>query len=219
MRDGLVGAIGCMVLIPHNALIAGFFNRNREGRWCSRPPLWLAFAFTAELALVTFVAIHETGLHRPPAEGLLVAAFTTVVVPLPAFLAARALAIWIQPRLHLYARLGDYLRVMWVPIGGFAIGYLAIIVVFAGFFGMLERFAPGSFTGGAGIVDWISFSFYSAIAEPHSGITPVSGAARLLLGAQIVLCVGWALVVFAAVMSAIQPQLDAIARRRGEGGG
>ena len=59
---------------------------------------------------------------------------------------------------------------MWVPIGGFAIGYLAIILVFAGFGGMLERFLPGSFAGaaGAGLGDWIAFSFYAAIAEPYS---------------------------------------------------
>ena len=104
---------------------------------------------------------------------------------------------------------------MWVPISGFAIGYLAIILVFARFGGMLERFLPGSFAGaaGAGLGDWIAFSFHAAIAEPYSGITPASGAARLLTGAQLILSPGWALVVFAAVMSAIEPQLERIARR------
>lgn len=45
------------------------------------------------------------------------------------------------------------------------------------------------------------------------GITPASLAARTLVGARLLLSVGWALVVFAAVMSAIQPQLERIARR------
>ena len=38
-------------------------------------------------------------------------------------------------------------------------------------------------------------------------------AARTLVGARLLLSVAWALVVFAAVMSALQPQLERIARR------
>ena len=45
-----------------------------------------------------------------------------------------------------------------------------------------------------------------------------AGLARFLVGTQLVFSIGWALVVFAAVMSAIQPQLDAISRRRAENG-
>ncbi len=88
-------------------------------------------------------------------------------------------------------------------------------LVFAGFCGMLERFRPGAFASAAdaGIGDWIAFSFFSALAQDYTGITPVSVAAGVLVGARLVLSVGWALVVFAAVMSAIQPQLDRIARR------
>ncbi len=80
---------------------------------------------------------------------------------------------------------------------------------------MLERFSPGSFAGAAdaGIGDWLSFSFYSALAQDYTGITPASLAARTLVGARLLLSVGWALVVFAAIMSAIQPQLERIARR------
>ena len=115
----------------------------------------------------------------------------------------------------MYVQLVEYLRVMWVPLGGFAAGYLAIILVFSGFCGMLERFVPGSFAGAAdaGLGDWLSFSFFSAIAQDYSGITPVSAAARTLVGVRLLLSVGWALVVFSAMMTAIQPQLERIARR------
>ena len=131
------------------------------------------------------------------------------------FLSARAIAVWLRPRLHVYLQLIEYLRVMWIPIGGFAAGYVAIIVVFAGFSGMLARFDRGAFAGAAdaGIADWISFSFFSALAQDYTGITPVSFAARMLVGTRLVVSVGWALVVFAAVRWAIQPQLDLIARR------
>ena len=81
----------------------------------------------------------------------------------------RAAAAWLEPRLRVYSQLAEYLRVMWIPIGGFATGYLAIILVFAGFCGMLERFSPGSFTGSsaAGIGDWVSFSFFSAVVPDY----------------------------------------------------
>lgn len=80
---------------------------------------------------------------------------------------------------------------------------------------MLERFSPGSFAGaaGAGIGDWLSFSFFSALAQDYTGITPASAAARTLVGARLLLSVDWALLVLAAVMSAVQPQLERIARR------
>ena len=155
---------------------------------------------------------------QPGGDALLNAAVgvptAMVVVPIAAFLAARTAAVWLQPRLEVYRQLAEYLSVMWIPIGGFAIGYLAIIVVFAGFAGMLARFSPGAFAGAddAGIGEWIAFAFFRALAQDYPGIVPVSPAAWLLVGVQVILAVGWALVVFAAVMSSIQPRLERIAR-------
>lgn len=217
---GVSGAIGALVVVPattlYAGLSAGLLDREAPGRRFARPPLPLLAAFAAMFVLVTLISAFEARPDRPFPEAALRAAASLILVPLPVFLGARALAGFLRPRLRVYLDLAEYLRVMWIPMGGFAIGYLAIIVVFAGFSGMLERFHPGSFSGaaGAGVGDWILFSFYAAIAEPYSPITPASAAARLLTGAQLVLSVGWALVVFAAVMSAIQPRLDRIARRR-----
>ena len=99
---------------------------------------------------------------------------------------------------------------MWIPIGGFAIGYVTVIVVFAGFGGVLARFSLEAFAGddGTGIGDWIAFAFFRALAQNYPGIVPVSAAAWLLVGVELSLVVGWALVVFAAVMASIQPRLD-----------
>ncbi len=147
---GFIGTLGCVFMIGPNALYVGIFNRNHEGRRYSRPPIGLLFAWVAVLALVTYLVMHETEPHGSLDASLLSAFSALVVVPIPTFLAARTFAIWIEPRLRLYVQLADYLRVMWVPIGGFAVGYLAIIVIFSGFFGMLERFVPESFNGAAG---------------------------------------------------------------------
>ena len=142
---------------------------------------------------------------------------TTLLIAVPAavFLLARAGAVWLQPRLQVYQQLTEYLRVMWIPIGGFAVGYVAIIIVFAGFGGMLARFSPEAFAGAgdAGIGEWIAFAFFRALAQDYPGIVPVSAPAWLLVGVQVILAVGWALVVFAAVMSSIQPRLERIARQ------
>ena len=143
----------------------------------------------------------------------------TIAVPLAVFLVARAAALWLDPRLLIYGQLAAYLRVMWVPIGGFAVGYLVIIVLFAGFYGMLAHFSPGAFTGvgeEAGIMTWVSFAFFTGVGRDYSGIVPVSAGAQALVGAQLIPSIGWALVVFAAVMVYIQPQLERIARRAAE---
>ena len=211
--SGLAAALACA---PVNALVAGFFGRDPDGRRFTRPPWWLLLAVSVMFAAVAAVTALDGHPVRPIPRSLGVAAASLLLVPAAVFLAARTAAVWLRPRLRVYSELADYLRVMWVPIGGFAVGYLAIIVLFAGFAGALERFLPGSFTGAdaAELADWVLFSFYSAVAQPYSAISPATGPARLLHGAQLVLSVGWALVVFAAVMSAIQPQLERIARRR-----
>lgn len=52
------------------------------------------------------------------------------------------------------------------------------------------------------------------MGRDYTGIVPVSTGAQALVGAQLIPSIGWALVVFAAVMVHIQPQLERIARRR-----
>ena len=214
---GLLPGFGVVVLslllyVPQNALIAGYFNRNLEGQLHSRPPVWLLLVFLAAVVMAGAIRVWEAGWL----QAVLTIPLIMLVAPAVIFVSARAFAIWLQPRLNVYVQLVEYLRVMWIPIGGFSAGYLVIIILFAGFSGMLERFHPGSFAGAAdaGIGDWMAFSFFSALAQDYTGITPVSATARMLVGARLVLSVGWALVVFAAVMSAIQPQLERIARRK-----
>ena len=119
----------------------------------------------------------------------------------------------------MYGYLADYLHVMWVPIGAFAVGYLTIIVLFAGLYGMLERFQPGAFaSAGTGITEWLSFAFFTALGQDFTTANPASVGARVLVGVHLILSAGWAVVLFAAVMSSIGPRLDRIARRHAEQG-
>ena len=213
-----------LVCMPWIALLAGLLSHRREGWRDARPPRLLVLSAVALFALLLFLMISERIAERVFTWDIVsvfrsvgLTTLVAVASPATAFLLGRAAIIWLQPRLRVYGHITDYLRVMWVPIGGFAVGYLTIIVVFAGFYGMLERFRPGAFAdAGAGITDWLSFSFFSALAQDYSIIVPVSMSARVLVGAHLILTVGWALVLFAAVMSSIQPRLDRIARRHEE---
>ena len=213
-----------LLAVPWTALLIGLISRRRE-EWDGARPPWLLVVGAAALP-VLMVALFAFGIlredvgfsgvryYRLIAYNLIIA---LVVLPLTAFLGGRAAAIWLRPRLQVYGQLTAYLRVMWVPIGGFALGYLTIIFLFAGFYGTLERFRPGSFAdAGAGLADWVSFAFFTALAQDYAAIVPASASARMLVGMHLILSVGWALVLFAAVMTSIEPKLARIARRHAE---
>ena len=217
---GLTWTIRCLVAAPLIALIAGALTDGPGERRFARPPALLVLASLAAVSVaIQGIASERAERGVPLADALTgaVVPVATLLVAAPAivFLVARAGAVWLQPRLQVYQQLTEYLRVMWIPIGGFAVGYVSIIVVFAGFGGMLAHFSPEAFAGAedAGIGEWIAFTFFRALAQDYPGIVPVSAAAWLLVGVQVVLAVGWALVVFAAVMSSIQPRLERIARQ------
>lgn len=210
--------VGPWFLLASTALIVGFFSESADGRRFGRPPAWLALAAVTMMVLLSLFLVlsgEEAGIG----DAGLVVLVRCIVVPVAVFVCARTVAAWLHPRLLVYGQLVAYLRVMWVPIGGFAIGYLVIIVLFAGFYGMLAHFSPGAFTGvgeDGGIMTWVSFAFFTGVGRDYTGIAPVSTGAQALVGAQLIPSIGWALVVFAAVMAYIQPQLEQIARRDAE---
>ena len=179
-----------LLLMPWTALMAGLLTHRREGWRDARAPRPLILGAAAPVAMFAFLmatgTLEEgrglTGLNLvlEIAYGL---AFIMVAIPACAFLLGRAATAWLRPRLQVYGRLAEYLRAMWVPIGGFAVGYLTIIVLFGGFYGTLERFQPGAFANaGVGIAEWLSFSFFTALGQEFAAAEPVSAAARILVG-------------------------------------
>ena len=216
---GLSAGVAAILFVPWTVLIAGLLCHRREGWRDVRPPTLLVISAVVLQTLFLFTLLDEVLQPRPATPATVVAWLMawSVAIPLAgpvaAFVVGRAATTWLKPRLRMYGQLADYLRVMWIPVGGFAVGYLTIIVVFAGFYGMLERFHPGAFADpGTGIVDWLSFAFFTALGQDFITITPVSVAARMLVGVHLILSAGWALVLFAAVMTSIRPKLDRIAQ-------
>ncbi len=219
-------AVFPLLAMPWTALLIGLLSRRREG-WDGAPPPRLLVIGAVTLPVLLgllfgFGVIREDdGFTGAIAAVWIVLniVLSILLIPAAAFLVGRAAAVWLRPRLEVYGQLAAYLRVMWVPIGGFAVGYLTIIFVFAGFYGTLERLGPGSFAGaGAGITDWLSFAFFTALGQDFATVAPVSLSARVLVGAHLILSTGWALVLFAAVMSSIGPKLDRIARHLADDG-
>ena len=215
-----------LLLMPCAALMAGLLTHRREGWRDARPPRLLILGAAVPVALFVFLMATGTLQEVRGLSGLEMIlgiayglSLPLVAIPAAAFLLGRAATTWIRPRLQVYGRLAEYLRAMWVPIGGFAVGYLTIIVLFGGFYGTLECFSPGAFAGveaGSGITDWLSFSFFAALGQDFLTMAPSSVGARLLVGLHLIFSAGWAVVLFAAVMSSIGPKLDRIARRHAE---
>ena len=213
-----------LLAVPSAALLIGLLNRRREGWDGARPPLLLVLGAVAIPVLMGLLFAFDVVQEDVGLSGILYVlwivltlAIGLLLIPVLAFLGGRAAAVWLRPRLQVYGQLAAYLRVMWVPIGGFAVGYLTIIFLFAGFYGMLERFSPGAFAGaGSGVADWLSFAFFNALAQDYAAVVPASVGARMLVGLHLILSVGWALVLFAAVMTSIEPKLARIARRHAD---
>ncbi len=224
--DNLQFALAPLLCVPWIALMGGLLSQRREGWQDSRPPRLLVLGSLALFALLFFLMFSElvqggflTLEIAPVARAVGLIVLLLVAVPAGAFLLGRTVITWLLPRLRVYGHLADYLRVMWVPIGGFAVGYLTIIVLFAGFYGMLGRFSPGAFSDGGtgtGIADWLFFSFFTALGQDFLTVSPDSVGARVLVGVHLILSAGWVVVLFAAVMTSIGPKLERIARRQGE---
>ena len=189
-----------LLLMPLTALMAGLLTHRREGWRDARPPRLLILGAAVPVALFVFLMATGTLQEGRGLSGLSLIlgiayglALLMVAIPAAAFLVGRAATTWLQPRLRVYSRLAEYLRAMWVPIGGFAVGYLTIIVLFAGFYGTLERFSPGAFAGvdaGSGVTDWLSFAFFTALGQDFLTVAPSSVGARLLVGVHLIFSAG-----------------------------
>ena len=122
----------CFVVAPLTALIAGALTGSPDARRVGRPPVLLVLASLAAIGVaMQGLASQDIGTGGPIADALAraVVSVATLLIGVPAivFLVARAGAVWLRPRLQVSQQLTEYLRVMWIRIGGFALGYVAIM--------------------------------------------------------------------------------------------
>lgn len=188
-----------------------------------RPPPGLAALWILVLTLATLQIRTEFADGRSQAnfldggllEAFLQTSFMLIVTPIIALVCGINLARWLKPRLAVYRELVDDLRVMYVPIGAFSIGSAFIVVIFAGIYGSLYRLWDGHFVAMTDLPttsDWIFFAIYTSVAADFSTIAPVSNVAHLMVATQVLIGIGWAVVMFAAVMTLVQPRLARLTR-------
>ena len=133
----------------------------------------------------------------------------------PGLVAAR----WLRPRLQVFGDLMPYLKGMWVPLGGFGLGYFAILFLFACLYGVAWRADPQSFRGlphNASFGYFLYFSLETISTLDYATIAPASPAVRILLSIELMLGVGWITVFFAVLIAYLQPRFERIAKEQEE---
>ena len=133
----------------------------------------------------------------------------------PGLVAAR----WLRPRLQVFGDLMPYLRGMWVPLGGFGLGYFAILFLFACLYGVAWRADPQSFHGlpsDASFGYFLYFSLETITTLGYATIAPASPTVRILLSIELMLGVGWITVFFAVLIAYLQPRFERIAKEQEE---
>lgn len=123
------------------------------------------------------------------------------------------LGYWLRPKILLYSKIWLYLREMAAYLVFFAIGYFALALIFAGWFWSIWKIFPDSFnnvSSNASFLEFFYFSIVTIVTLGYGDITPKSELARVLVIIETVLGVGWITVIFAAVMSHLQPKFSEI---------
>lgn len=174
--------------------------------------------FVALLGFFMGVTMSAGFIYSKGFSEALPVTLTLVGISTPGVPIGIVIGLWLRPRLVKFADVWLYLREMGVFLIGFAFGYLCIALIFAAWFWSLWKVSPiGSFNGLPSNPKFGHFFYFSVITIGTLGygdITPQSPLARALTISEVVIGIGWITVVFAAVISHLQPRLTDIATRR-----
>ena len=115
----------------------------------------------------------------------------------------------VRPGFEALLHAARYLRPLLWPAAGFFIGYLAIAVIFAGYYatlGLLDsrayKLEPEDAT--ATIGDFLYFSLMTMLSLDNGKIQPIAREAKLIVSIHALLATGWMLTFFAAVTAYVQ---------------
>jgi hypothetical protein len=127
----------------------------------------------------------------------------------------RHLGLAFRPSVLFFDQLWPYLREMGIPLAAFAVGYFCLTLAFAGFYGTAWRLDPKSIQGlppSPQFWDFVYFSLMTA-STANTDIRAVSRAAQVLTSIEVILGMGWLIVVFGALSAHLAPRLEAIASK------
>lgn len=195
------------------ALVGAAFGRGRSSE-AERNLGLAALALGAGLGFSSglFFAAAESG-----AGPLLKLAFLVVgaLTGLSTAWAGRALGRGFRPAVLFFDQLAPYLREMALPLAAFAVGYFCLTVAFAGLYGTAWRINPRSFEGlpqSPGFWDFVFFSLMTA-STANTSVSATSPGTQALVAVEVILGMGWLIVVFGALSAHLAPRLEAIAAR------
>lgn len=164
---------------------------------------------------IGFVPVYTKGLAGGISYLLVITVISGIVVPIGALF-----GYWLRPKLLLFSDVWLYLREMGAYLVSFALGYIALALLFACWFWSLWKIFPSQSFGGLSsdpsFGEFVYFSLITIATLGYGDITPKSELARGLVGAEVILGIGWITIVFAAVVSHLQPRFADIAKKRSE---
>ncbi len=118
----------------------------------------------------------------------------------------------LSPSLFVFRAIAPFVQLMWVPLLGFLLGYLALVIVSAGAFASLYRLDQRAFEWGSVTAptwaDFVYFAMLNAMTLGYSDLRPANGVAKTLVVSESLLSSIWLLAVFAAIMAYLQPLFD-----------
>jgi hypothetical protein len=135
------------------------------------------------------------------------------LVGLAAGLPGRSLGLRFRPSVVFFDQLWPYLKEMAIPLAAFSVGYFCLTLVFAGLYGTVWRLDKEAFSGlpsSPQFWDFVYFSLMTA-STANTGVSAVSRAAQGLTAVEVILGMGWLIVVFGALSAHLAPRLEAIA--------
>ncbi len=127
----------------------------------------------------------------------------------------RRIGQWFRPSVMFFDELWPYLREMAMPLAGFAVGYVALTLAFAGFYSTAWRIGAEAFTGlpdNPNFWDFVYFSLMTATTA-NTEVIPMSRITQAMASIEVVLGTGWLVVIFGALSVHLAPRLEAIAAR------
>jgi hypothetical protein len=129
-------------------------------------------------------------------------------------LPGRSLGLWFRPSVLFFEELWPYLREMATPMAAFGVGFFCLTVTFAGFYGALwhaDRTAFDGFRASPEFWDFVYFSLMTA-STANTDVSARSQSAQAVVSIEVVLGLGWMIVVFGALSAHLAPRLERLAR-------
>jgi len=186
--------------------------------------IWAAVRVVLPLLVLTSLGLVVLWLvHKPSSKQVLdeLANLSTLITIIIA--AVTGIVIGhrlIRPGVIELIKVQPYLRAMQWPVIGFILGYLVIVVWFAGMYSAIfhahpaQTFIADSKTSPP--PSWGNFlylSFMTISTLGYGGLQPTSAVLRTLASVEVMVGIGWTVVVFAAILAYLGPRFETIAAR------